>query len=70
MLKITNKEKCKRIIKYILMGLVILVSLRYVPTQLLDTSELLMISFISSISFAILDMLSPSILISQKTIKD
>jgi|TARA_Y100000813_G_C24091722_1_gene318556 hypothetical protein len=70
MLKITNKEKCKRIIKYILMGLVILVSLRYVPTQLLDNSELLMISFISSISFAILDMLSPSILISQKTIKD
>ena len=70
MLKITNKEKCKRIIKYILMGLVILVSLRYVPAQLLDNSELLMISFISSISFAILDMLSPSILISQKTIKD
>lgn len=70
MLKITNKEKCKRIIKYILMGLVILVSLRYVPTQLLDTSELLMISFISSISFAILDMVSPSILISQKTIKN
>lgn len=70
MLKITNKEKCKRIIKYILMGLVILVSIRYVPTQLLDTSELLMISFISSISFAILDMVSPSILISQKTIKN
>ena len=70
MLKITNKEKCKRIIKYILMGLVILVSLRYVPTQLLDTSELLMISFISSISFAILDMVSPSILISQKTINN
>ena len=70
MLKITNKKKYKRIIKYILMGLVILVSIRYVPTQLLDTSELLMISFISSISFAILDMVSPSILISQKTIKN
>ncbi len=70
MLKITNKEKCKRIIKYILMGLIMLVSLRYIPNQLLDNSELLTISFISSISFAILDMISPSILISQKTINN
>tara|TARA_B100002019_G_C21157547_1_gene541529 strand:+ start:418 stop:630 length:213 start_codon:yes stop_codon:yes gene_type:complete len=70
MLKITNKEKCKRIIKYILMGLTMLVSLRYIPNQLLDNSELLTISFISSISFAILDMISPSILISQKTINN
>ena len=70
MLKITNKEKCKRIIKYILTGLIMLVSLRYIPNQLLDNSELLTISFISSISFAILDMISPSILISQKTINN
>ena len=70
MLKITNKEKCKRIIKYILMGLTMLVSLRYIPNQLLDNSELLTISFILSISFAILDMISPSILISQKTINN
>ena len=70
MLKITNKEKCKIIIKYILMGLTMLVSLRYIPNQLLDNSELLTISFISSISFAILDMISPSILISQKTINN
>ena len=70
MLKITNKEKCKRITKYILMGLTMLVSLRYIPNQLLDNSELLTISFISSISFAILDMISPSILISQKTINN
>ena len=63
-------EKCKRVIKYILMGLVMLVSLRYIPSQLIDGSELLTISFISSVSFAILDMASPSILISQKTIVD
>ena len=70
MLKLTNMEKCKRVIKYILMGLVMLVSLRYIPSQLIDGSELLTISFISSVSFAILDMASPSILISQKTIVD
>tara|TARA_B100000900_G_C20469602_1_gene670791 strand:+ start:501 stop:719 length:219 start_codon:yes stop_codon:yes gene_type:complete len=70
MLKITDREKCKRIIKYILMSLVMLVSLRYIPNQLLNNNELLTISFIASISFAILDMISPSILISQKTINE
>ncbi len=70
MLKITDKEKCKRIIKYILMSLVMLVSLRYIPNQLLNNNELLTISFISSISFAVIDMISPSILISQKTINE
>jgi hypothetical protein len=70
MLKITNKEMCKRIIKYILMCLIMLVSLRYIPYQLLNNSELLSLSFISAISFAMLDMISPSILISQKTINN
>ena len=47
-----------------------LVSLRYIPYQLLNNSELLSLSFISAISFAMLDMISPSILISQKTINN
>ena len=68
MLVLTNTEKCKRIIKYILMGLVTMSSLRYVPNQLIDTITVLTISCIVSIAFAILDMVSPSILISQKTI--
>ena len=68
MLKITDKEKSKRIIKYILIGLVMIVSLRYIPSQLLDMYDLLTISAIASITFAIIDMISPSILISQKTI--
>ena len=68
MLVLTNTEKCKRIVKYILMGLVTMSSLRYVPNQLIDTTTILTISCIVSISFAILDMVSPSILISQKTI--
>ena len=61
---------CKRIIKYILMCLIMLVSLRYIPNQLLNNSELLTLAFISAISFALLDMISPSILISQKTINE
>ena len=61
MLKITNKEMCKRIIKYILMGFIILVSVRYIPTQPIATKEIIMIGLISSIAFAMLDMVSPSV---------
>jgi len=68
MFVLTNTEKSKRIIKYILMGLITLSSLRYIPSQLIDTTTMLTISCIVSISFAILDMISPSILIKQKTV--
>ena len=44
MLVLTNTEKCKRIIKYILMGLVTMSSLRYVPNQLIDTITVLTIT--------------------------
>ena len=67
---ISNSEKCKRITKYILMGLVTTCSLRYIPNTLLTTRELIMISFISSISFAILDMTSPSMVIDSSSKPD
>jgi hypothetical protein len=54
-------EKIKRIIKYILMGFIILVAVRYIPNQPINTKEIIMIGLISSISFAMLDMVSPSI---------
>ena len=61
---IQNIEKSRRIIKYILMGLIILVAVRYIPTQPIETCETVMVALISSISFGILDMVSPSIKIS------
>lgn len=54
-------EKCKRIIKYILMGFIILVSVRYIPNQPIETKEIIMIASIASIAFAMLDMVSPSV---------
>ena len=54
-------EKSKRIIKYILMGFIILVAVRYITNQPINTKEIIMIGLISSISFAMLDMVSPSI---------
>ena len=59
-------EKSKRIIKYILMGFIILVAVRYIPTQPLMTQEIIIIGLISSISFAMLDMVCPSINVYQK----
>ena len=59
--KLNTIEKCKRIIKYILMGFVILVSVRYIPQQPIETKEVIMIALISSITFSMLDMVSPSI---------
>ena len=59
--KLNALEKSKRIMKYILMGFIILVSVRYIPNQPIDTQEIIIIGLISSISFAMLDMVCPSI---------
>ena len=63
MTNITQQNLCKaqRLIKYILMGLIVIVALKYIPDTLLKTKEIIMIGATSSISFAILDMMSPSI---------
>ena len=59
--KQVNLAQSHRLIKYILMGLVVLVALRYIPDRILQLKEILIIGAISSITFAILDMISPSI---------
>ncbi len=59
--KSNNLERSKRCMKYLLMGFIVLVAIRYVPTRTIETKEILMIGFISSISFAMLDMVSPTI---------
>lgn len=59
--KSSKLEKTKRLTKYILMGFIVLVAIRYIPNKTLDSKEILMIAFIASISFGILDMVSPSV---------
>jgi hypothetical protein len=67
--KQVNLAQSHRLIKYILMGLVVLVALRYIPDRILQLKEILIIGAISSITFAILDMISPTINIQEmKTI--
>ena len=56
-----NISKIQRIIKYILMGFIVIMTTRYIPDNILKNKEIIMIGATSSISFAILDMVSPSI---------
>jgi hypothetical protein len=57
----TNMTKNQKITKYLLMGLVVFLTTRYIPDNLIQTKEALMIGVSSAITFAILDMVSPSI---------
>jgi hypothetical protein len=53
-----NKEK---LLKYVLMGIIVMLVVKYLPSYILKIDEIVMIGLIASITFAILDMLSPSI---------
>jgi hypothetical protein len=48
-----------------LIGLIVIMATRYIPDTILQTKEIIMIGTTSSIAFAILDMISPSIKIQQ-----
>jgi hypothetical protein len=51
----------QRLIKYVLMCLIIIIAMRYIPDNKIQQKEIIMIGITSSIVFAILDMISPSI---------
>ena len=54
-------KNLKKILKYILMGLIVSTSLKYIPSNTLSGKEILMISAIASVGFSILDMISPNV---------
>jgi len=62
-LKVQDTDNQKKIIKYFLFGIIISMSVRYIPNTQINNKEILMIGAIASMSFAILDMISPSIII-------
>jgi hypothetical protein len=49
-----------RIIKYILIGILTFISIRYLPTNALIDQEIIAIALIISIGYAIMDKLLPS----------
>ena len=48
------------ILKYILIGLITMLAIKYIPTTTLLQTDILMISFIVAISYALLDIILPS----------
>jgi len=65
-----NLNKLQKITKYILMGLIVIIAVKYIPDYNINTKEIIMIGATTSISFAILDMISPSIKINKIDNKD
>jgi len=65
-----NNLNIERIIKYILLGLVVLVATKYIPENSLPNKEIIMIAATSAIAFSILDMVSPSVKISKNNNDD
>ena len=58
---ISNEEKQKRCLKYILQMLIVAVVTKYIPQVPLESNEICIISIMSAIVFVILDTYSPSI---------
>ena len=57
----STKEKTNRAIKYVLMALITAILVRYIPTIMVSDKNIIIISSLVSISYAILDRISPSI---------
>jgi hypothetical protein len=51
----------KKLFKYLVIGLVMALSIKYIPEQQLKVREIITLSLIASVTFAILDMYSPTI---------
>ncbi len=63
----TNISKIQKLTKYIFMGLIVVLATKYIPDNNLQIKEIIMIGATSSISFAILDMISPAVSIQNQT---
>jgi sulfite exporter TauE/SafE len=64
-IKQSHLSHVQRLTKYMLMGLIVGIATRYIPDNIMQTKEIIMIGATSSIAFAILDMISPAISIQQ-----
>ena len=56
-----KNQNIYKLIKYILMGLFIFITIKYIPDKLLKINEIILITVSCTIVFIILDIVSPSI---------
>jgi hypothetical protein len=62
-LRVQDPDRKKKLIKYLLFGVIVGISTRYVPSNRVNDNEILMIAALASITFGIIDMVSPSIVV-------
>jgi hypothetical protein len=62
-LNIEDPDIKKKIVKYLLFGFIVGLSVRYVPKNTINNKEIIMIGAIASISFGIIDIISPSVVV-------
>lgn len=60
----------QRIIKYLLIGLIVSIAVRYIPSLPINNKEIIMIGCIASIAFALIDMISPTIKFEDNLLKN
>jgi hypothetical protein len=59
--KFVNISRVKKLLKYILMGMIVVIAMKYTPSCNVPNKEIIMIGAVSSIAFVILDIISPTI---------
>ncbi len=55
------KEVLKRVFKYTIQVLIVALAARYIPAHELKIREIIMISIIAALTYAVLDLYSPSV---------
>ena len=54
-------SKVKKLLKYLVLSLVVSVSIKYIPKNQIENKEIIMIASLTSVTFAILDIINPNI---------
>lgn len=54
-------SKVKKLLKYLVLSLVVSVSMKYIPKNQIENKEIIMIASLTSVTFAILDIINPNI---------
>lgn len=61
MTNINTKEFCKRVVKYVLLAVVVILASIVLPKNNLDTETAICIGLVAAATFAILDMFAPNV---------
>lgn len=60
-MKVNRSELLRRTIKYLLMAFILVLSIKYVPSNSLSNNEIIMVTTIGVVGFAILDLYCPAV---------